>query len=59
MYQTPLHVEKLFFHYHLKVCGQFEFFFFLKEINTFILQGRVKLIKSVSKGMHNVTKYFN
>ncbi len=30
-------------------------FFFLYEINTFIQQGRIKLIKSDSKNIHNVT----
>jgi len=31
-------------------------FFFLKQINTFIQQGRIKLIKSGSKYIYNVKK---
>jgi len=32
--------------------------FFIKEISTFIQQGHIKLIKSYSKGIYNVTKGF-
>ncbi len=44
-----LHIQ-----YSSKVWGQS----FLREINTFIQQGCIKLIKNDSKEIYNVTKYF-
>lgn len=49
---------KLYRHYHSEVWDQYNLFFFKQRINTFIQPGHIQFIKSASKGICNVKKYF-
>jgi len=55
MNQVLLHYNLCLMYMIVPILGSVRFFF-LKQINTFIQQGRIKLIKSGSKYIYNAKK---